>query len=178
MSEKNIYLVCMTDGTVIDIVQESSPEEAYDGTVANNYGELIVEIDSETEEQLRELLCHKAAKKTTLLNIVLFPDRSIPENDIPFGRENCIYLNGKYISRWSEDEYDDYTITWEAYCDIIYGIKMALPELTYRDILLDEAKLAEMFGEKWKEYEENGSLWIRIERYMGLQVLADTVQGV
>lgn len=101
------------------------------------------------------------------------PDKDRDPDDIPYGRVNHIYLNGKYISRWSIDEYDDYTITWDAYCDIVNGLKMALTGLDYEDILLDEARLAEMFGEKWKEYEEDGSLLIRIERHMKLQVTGE-----
>ena len=105
-----------------------------------------------------------------LLNVVLFPGEDLLD-DMPSGKENHIYLNGKYVSRWCNDEYDDYTVTWEGYCDIVNGLKMAIPGLTHRDILLDEVRLTEIFGEKWKEYNEEGALWAIVEQHLGVQVM-------
>jgi hypothetical protein len=105
-----------------------------------------------------------------LLNVVLFPENA-QSDDIPSGKENHIYLNGKYISRWCDDEYDDYTVTWEGYCDILNGLKMAIPGLTCRDILLDGVRLTQILGENWREYYEEGSLWARVGRQLGVQVI-------
>lgn len=105
-----------------------------------------------------------------LLNVVLFPENGLSE-DIPYGRENHIYLNGKYLSRWCKDEYDDYTVTWEGYCDVVNGLRMAIPGLILRDILLGEAKLTEMFGHEWKKYDANGLLWTQVEQHLGVQVV-------
>ena len=105
-----------------------------------------------------------------LLNVVLFPNAE-GNDDIPWGKCNHIYFNGTYICRWGIDEYDEYTIRWEAFADIINGLKMATPGLVYRDILFGEAKLDEIFGEKWREYDENGALWVMVEQYLGVQVV-------
>ncbi|HUO78327.1 MAG TPA: hypothetical protein VMU21_12205 [Thermodesulfovibrionales bacterium] len=105
-----------------------------------------------------------------LLNVVLFPENE-QSDDIPSGKENHIYLNGKYISSRCNDEYDDYTVTWEGYCGILNGLKMAIPGLTCKDILIDDVRLTEILGENWREYYEEGSLWARVERQLGVQVI-------
>jgi len=48
---------------------------------------------------------------------------------------------------------------------------MAIPGLTHRDILLDEVRLTEIFGKRWRQYDEEGSLWARVEEHSGVQVV-------
>jgi len=50
-------------------------------------------------------------------------------------------------------------------------MKMALPGQIHRDILLDEVRLTEIFGKRWREYEEEGFLWARVEERLGVQVV-------
>lgn len=79
----------------------------------NNIGSPIVET---VEWRLfgsgegQKIAKEDAGANHTLLNLVLFPDKDSNPDDIPFGAENRIYLNGKYISRWRPANHD-YTIT-------------------------------------------------------------------
>ena len=114
----------------------------------------------------------KTDKKTAtnqLLNVVLFPSSPVSKSSsaIIAGEGNCLYLNSKYVLMYSSKD-NDHTITWDAFRSIVGGLKVALPELEYKNILLNEGKLKEMFGEEWEKYLDDGSLMIRVEQYLEL----------
>lgn len=120
---------------------------------------------------MRQTKTDKKTATNQLLNVVLFPSSPISENssNVIAGEANCLYLNSKYVLMYSsKDKDNDYTITWDAFRSIVGGLKVALPELEYKNILLNEGKLKEMFGEEWEKYLDDGSLMIRVEQYLEL----------
>lgn len=58
-------------------------------------------------------------KKNTLLNVCVLPKGHF--DGISLGFENRLYLNGIYIARYNHGV--DYTMTGEAFLDIISGLK-------------------------------------------------------
>lgn len=107
----------------------------------------------------------------TLMNVVLFPkENDAGKTNIPYGSSSRLYLNGIYMCRFKE-EHGNYTITWDAFSDLVNGLQMALSGLKREDILFDEARLAEVFGEDLSSIVDKGLLWAKVEEYLGLQVV-------
>jgi hypothetical protein len=58
-----IFLVCNRDGYVMDVVSAKTFEEAYNGTIGLNNGELLVEIDKQVFEKIEDFKEDKNKKK-------------------------------------------------------------------------------------------------------------------
>jgi len=52
--QEKIYLICSQDGTVIDVLKAKNFKEAYDQTLAQNYGEILVELSSKDLEKIKK----------------------------------------------------------------------------------------------------------------------------
>lgn len=105
-------------------------------------------------------------KKNVLVNVALFPEKDCLET-YSLGIENRLFLNGKYLTQRQEG--DLYTITNEAYQDLIDGIKMALGEsVDFKEILIDKKKAEELAGRNWEEWGF-GLIWLKVEFIHGLQ---------
>ena len=105
-------------------------------------------------------------KKNVLINVVLLPQKDCHDT-YSFGSENRLFLNSTYLTQWQKG--DLYTITTEAYQDLIDGIKMALGEtVEFKEILIDKKKAEKLAGRNWKEWGF-GLIWLKVEFNHGLQ---------
>lgn len=109
--------------------------------------------------------------ENVLLNVVVLPFHSgVNKNGPVLGAVNRLYLNGKYITRYMEERSTDYTITWDGYCDIIGGLKLAMPGLRVKGILLPESALFSLLGADWdKDGFDSPRVWSAIAEKYGLQ---------
>lgn len=72
------------------------------------------------------------------------------------GMENQLYLNGVYVA-WYGQEWPC-SMTYEAFCDLIDGLKMALP-----DVEVEEKQIK--FGE---EFAHEGWTWEKAEKLLNI----------
>lgn len=114
--------------------------------------------------------------KNILLNVSVLPEGD--DTDYSIGIENRLYLNGVYLARYQQED-EDYTMTSEAFLDLIEGLKMALCGLTYKEEIFDDARLQEIFGDEAYLTDSNGAAffagWDKIEELLGVQVVGQAM---
>lgn len=102
-------------------------------------------------------------KENVLLNVCVLPQGHF--DGVSLGVENRLYLNGIYIARYNRGV--DYTMTSEAFLDIISGLKMAFPDIVYKEELFDRDRFAQIGKERNSTWRKR---WIEIEKSLCVQV--------
>ncbi|MBI4231996.1 hypothetical protein HY605_02085 [Candidatus Peregrinibacteria bacterium] len=61
--KENVYLVCMREGNVLDVVSGKSFKEVYQDTIGSNHGEFLVELGKSDVNKIVKLSRKKGSNQ-------------------------------------------------------------------------------------------------------------------